>query len=94
MFLSEWRVNFLRHLALQGGGPDDSSRLDVVEIEHFLDMLPRAVFLPGRFNDLSAPRYLHVRQFVAFSMPKRISHEKWSQLEEFRTAIICEFDGG
>jgi len=25
-------VNFLRHLALRGRGPDESSRLDVVEI--------------------------------------------------------------
>jgi len=73
-------VNFLRRFGLQGGKKklDESSRLDVVEIEHVPDMLPRAVFLRGRLKDLSAPRYLHVRQFVAFSMPKSISQEKWS----------------
>jgi len=34
-------VNFVRRLALQKKKPDDSSRLDVVEIAHVPDMLPR-----------------------------------------------------
>jgi len=38
-----------------GGGLDDSSRLDVVEIERVPDMLPSLV--PSRDKDLSAPRY-------------------------------------
>jgi len=38
MFLSEWR-EFLRRLALLEKKRDDSSRLDVVEIARFLDML-------------------------------------------------------
>ena len=50
-------MNFLRRLALLGGGkkPDDSSRLDV-EIAGVPEILPR-LFPPGRANDLSAPRY-------------------------------------
>jgi len=36
-----------------GGGLDDSSRLDVVEIATCY----RACLLPGRAKDLSAPRY-------------------------------------
>ena len=49
-------VNFLQCLALRGGGLDDSSRLDVVEIARVPDMLS-SLFLPGRAKDLSAPRY-------------------------------------
>jgi hypothetical protein len=33
-------VNFLQRLALQEKKPDDSSRLDFVEIARVLDMLP------------------------------------------------------
>ena len=41
MFLSEWCVNFLRRLALQGKKKLDSSRLDVVEIARASpDMFP------------------------------------------------------
>jgi len=39
-----------------GGGLDDSSCIDVVEIARVPDMLSR-LFLSGRAKDLSEPRY-------------------------------------
>ena len=54
MFLSDWR-EFPSALCLAGGGGlDESSRLDVVEIARVPDILP-SFFLPGRAKDLSAP---------------------------------------
>ena len=40
MFLSKWREFPSAHCLEGGGGPDDSSRLDVVEIARVSDMLP------------------------------------------------------
>jgi len=53
-------VNFLRRLALQEKKLDGSSRLDVVEIARFPDMLP-SLFLTGRAKELLAPRYQYFK---------------------------------
>jgi len=44
MFLSEWREFPSAHCLAGGKKPDDSSRLDVVEISRVPDMLPTLFF--------------------------------------------------
>jgi len=49
-------VNLVRRLALQEKILEDCSRLDVVEIARASLTFFRACLLPGRAEDLSAPR--------------------------------------
>ena len=62
MFSVRMAWNSFGALPCRGGKkPDDSSRLDVVEIARFPGMLPSLFFFPGRTKDLSAPRiYIYI----------------------------------
>ena len=77
MFLSEWR-ELPSAPCLAGKKNLLTARVSMLLKSCASLTCFRACFLPGRAKDLSALWYLHVRQFVAFSMPKRISQEKWS----------------
>jgi len=52
-------VNFLRRLALQGGGTLKTSRVSMLLKSRASLTCFRACFLPGRAKDLSAPRNIY-----------------------------------
>ena len=58
MFLSEWCEFPLAPCLAGGGGLDDSSHLDVVEITHVPGVL-LSLFSSGQAKELSACRYKH-----------------------------------
>ena len=57
MFLSEWREFPSASCLAGGGGLDEISRLDVVEIARVPDMLPSLFLFWSGYKDVSVPRY-------------------------------------
>ena len=65
MFQSEWR-EFLRRLALQEKENPMTARVSMLLKSRASPTCFRACFLPGRANDLAAPRYSRDLRFFSY----------------------------